>query len=188
MNKKILIIIGIVAIIALGLTAWFLINKEDETQNNSETSAAQSSSNQVSEEAAPKTINGLLAAGANKKCTLTTSDGGTQVTGTIYISAAKKMRGEYSSTSEGKTSAGNMIITQDVQYFWVPDSKQGIKINLSDVAANSQSAGQSNSGGLNTDKDYNFSCSDWTIDEALFVVPTDVNFIDFASVQSQLGQ
>lgn len=188
MNKKVLIVVGVVAIAALGFGTWFFINKEDKPQSNSETSAAQSSSGQASEAVAPKTINGLLAAGANKKCILTTSDGSTQVTGTIYISAAKEMRGEYSSTSDGKTSAGNMIITQDVQYFWVPDSKQGIKINLSDVAANSQSTEQSSPSGLDTDKEYDFSCSDWTVDEALFVVPSDVNFMDFSGVQSQLNQ
>lgn len=188
MNKKIVIGIIVMVVLALGAGAWYFTQKDETITPNTATTQP-ANQEQQTETSSPKTINGLMSAGANKKCTLSTTDGNAQVSGTIYIAGAKKMHGEYTTTSEGKNTVSNMIITKDVQYFWSPDSKQGVKINLSEATVNNQQqTSQQNPGGIDTDKEYDFSCSDWTVDEAKFVVPADVNFMDFSGIQQQLNQ
>jgi hypothetical protein len=54
-----------------------------------------------------------------------------------------------------------------------------------DAAANSGSGTQ---GGLDTNQEYAFDCDAWSVEEARFVPPANVEFMDLSGIQSQLPQ
>lgn len=194
MSKKVIITVAVIAVIAIGgVATWYVVNKNNQEPVNTSTSDSQANNSEQSQTAeSPDSINGLLALGANKKCTFsTTSADGSQVLGTVYISANKKMHGEYKSTStNGEATASNMIITEEVQYVWSPESKKGVKMSLNTTTPETQSdpstPSQQSQGGLDKDKKLDMSCSDWKLDEAMFVAPSDVDFTDFSSLRDQM--
>jgi hypothetical protein len=187
MTKK-QIIAAVVAgvLIALGIAAWVYNNNKETTKNASTTQTTGQSEQSAND--TPNTINEFLAVGKNQKCTISTTSGDTKITGTMYFSSNRKMSAEYTSVTADKTTTGNMIITDNVQYFWAPSSNQGVKINLSESVNDGGEAGSSANSGLDTGKQYDFKCQSRTVDEAKFTVPTNVTFLDFSDIQSQLQQ
>jgi hypothetical protein len=182
-KKQIIAAIVVGVLVALGIAAWVYSNNK-ETVDNAATPQAASSPAEQTANSTPNTIDEFLAVGKDQKCTISTTSGDTTVTGTMYFASNKKMSAEYTSVTADKTTMGNMIITNNVQYFWAPSSNQGVKINLSGSAESGGSA----SSGLDTNKEYNFKCEPWTVDEAKFAVPSNVTFLDFSDIQSQLPQ
>jgi hypothetical protein len=194
MSKKIVIGVGIGVAVIFGVgAAWFVVNNKQEPVN-SVTNSQQATTTQPQSQQESSSIKSIMAAGANKKCTFTTTaESGAKIVGTIYISADKKMRGEYNTTSEeGKSTTSNMIITQTEQFMWNPETKEGVKMNINTATTNTQPEGQPStppqSGGLDTEKNYDFKCTDWKLDEAMFVAPSDVTFTDFSNIKSKIGQ
>lgn len=196
MNRTILIIGAIVVIAVGGGVAWFTLgrnNGSNNQQNNSTTPQAnqnqQTNTQPSSQSETSTTLSALRSAGANKKCTFTSNiETGSISSGTIYVSADKRMRGDYTLKTDGTESQSSMIITKDVQYMWQPASKQGVKMSIGEMLNQNQqapSSSQSAPGGLDTNTPFEFNCSDWRVDESIFTPPADVTFTDMTGVMQQ---
>ncbi len=196
MNRTILIIGAIVVVVVGGGVAWFTLGRNggsSNQQNNSttvQTNQNQQANTQSSNQSETSTtLSALRSSGANKKCTFTSNlETGSISSGTIYVSADKKMRGDYTLKTDGTESQSSMIITKDIQYMWQPASKQGVKMSIGEMLNQNQqnpSSSQSAPGGLDTNTPFKFDCSDWRVDDAMFTPPADVTFSDMTSVMQQ---
>ncbi len=149
------VIIGGVAVIAL------FSNRSQNIVNNT---AEDGLMNDESAETTDASINDFLATGENKKCEY--SDG--EYSGTMYFSN-QRLRADY----EKEDESGSMIIKSEEQYIWDNNTKTGLIFNLS---GNESSA----SSDMSLDDNYSFTCVNWSVDENLFAVPSDVTLTEFS--------
>lgn len=189
--KAPIIIAGVIVVaLVAGGSIWYINNRNQDTQNTNQITN-NNGSTQTNEAASDaKTVASILSAGKTQKCTFSYKEGTTDISGTMYFSSGRKMSGDFKTITEGQTTNGNMIISDNTQYFWTPDTNKGVKINLTSAESStdgSSSGSTSASQGLDLDKNYDFNCSSWTLDETKFVVPTNVEFMDLSNIQSQLN-
>src|SRR6185503_5345615 len=152
-------IIGLIAYLALGKK-----NNTDQTssvESNSQTADTASEASQST--ATPQSLKSLLAAGTAQKCSF--SDSGSQ--GTFYVSAGKA-RGDFTTTASGKTTATHMIVDGQTSYIWMDGQSQGFKM-MADASAQANVNAQQ---AIDANKPIGYSCSAWSADSSMFVLPT----------------
>jgi hypothetical protein len=136
------------------------------------------------------TLLDLIALGKTMKCTFRTETDGTAVNGVTYV-AGNKMRNDFDTTDPtGNVLQGHMISDGEWVYTWTSTMPQGIKMSLSDFETgdtieNGEGQDESNTNVLKNDYDYN--CSPWITDEALFEVPSDIEFTDLSETLKNFG-
>lgn len=191
-NKVPFIIAGVVGVVlAVGGGLWYVNSRSEDSQNTNQAASSITPQTTTGDANKPKTIADFLAASQTQKCTFSYKEGTSDASGTMYFASGRKMSGDFKTVTDGKPTDGNMIIANNTQYFWTPNTNKGVKIELTTVGSNSDdqaSGAESASQGLDLDKNYDFNCSSWTLDESKFTVPTNVDFIDLSNIQSQLPQ
>lgn len=189
MNKP-LIAAGLAVLIIVAGGGIYIATKDKDNANNVTT---QSTSQNTQTTAKTSTsIKGLLAQNKNLKCTFNaTEPDGSKSSGTAYI-AGQRMRGNFRVQPAGEAEQkGNLLRDDSYQYIWSDDSKTGLKIaNSSTESTSSEQQSEQNNQTIDQDKNYDFECSEWTVDESQFTVPTDVTFTDYSAQikQSQEAQ
>lgn len=186
MNRKILFAIIVVAVLVVGGGVAYTLTKSDEPANKQESTQNSTQTQTEQQTTTEATLASFLTSSDSKTCTYSTTVDGRETKGTVYF-ANQKLRMDYSSTStDGKTQGGSMIVTNGTQYLWDSSSKQGVKFAFTSDSANTQNNNQTNS--VDVNKKYSFLCKSWTVDEFKFTPPSDVTFQDFSSIQQQIGQ
>lgn len=178
------IIIAIVVLAVGGGGAYYLTNNnKDEKQSNSSDTQSQDGS------AESNSINGLLAQNKNLNCTFDFTDAsGYKSSGTLYF-ASKRVRGDFNSTdSKGKTRYSHMINDSKYQYFWEEGDDSGFKMNIENIDPSEAQKNASEKEAVDQNKQYNFDCSDWSVDESQFQPPGSVKFTDFSAQIEQAQQ
>lgn len=172
MNKKYLIIGILVLILLLG--GYFLFGKPGNKSG---------SSSQSQTSGAPKSLKDLLTAGIAQKCTFSMDQDSAGQSGTTYI-ASGKLRGDFSSQSEGKTIVTHMIVTGNTSYVWQEGEKEGFKSSFDTTGSVSAtgSGSDSTTAALDFNKQGDYKCSAWVVDESMFTPPADVKFADFSQL------
>ncbi|MCX6793454.1 MAG: hypothetical protein NTY12_05580 [Candidatus Falkowbacteria bacterium] len=170
MNKKILIIIGVVVVI--GLAVYFTMGKKEQPNQG----AINNRLADDSQMAPAKSLKDLLLAGKAMKCDY--SDKG--MTGTFYL-ADQKMRGNTKITADDKTIESHMIMVDKTSYTWTEGAKTGFKIVASEAdVQNAKTTEQQES--VSLDKAMNYKCGDWSKDNSYFELPAGVTFNDLSSM------
>jgi hypothetical protein len=118
------------------------------------------------------TIAGLLAQKKNQQCSITLSTGGSQTEGVIYLSAAGKMRGDFSTSEDGNAVNSTTINDGVYVYSWSNLSTQGYKTT---VAASGGTSAAAN-GGVDNSAQIRFSCKPWTLVSSKFTPPSNIKF------------
>lgn len=168
--KKLLISAAVIVVVAIGgYAAWQ--GTKTETGTNTTVQTNQQETTKVTE----RSLKNLLAAGASVQCTVNEED----TTGTVYIAGENKARVDFTTTSDGKTTSGHMIISGKVGYMWVDGEQSGLKINIDSEDADDEI--------FDADSDINYDCKAWTKDESKFKVPTDITFIEFNAEGAAAG-
>lgn len=171
------VIIALLIIILIGVGGFFIINRnsDDESSNSNQNV---SSGDQTKEMAS---INELLARGENIRCTYDyRDDAGNSNQGTAYL-AGNKMFGDFSvSQVDGTTLQSNVLRLDTMQYVWDKNTKEGYKIDTSalETQQSENTSDNNQNEAVDQDKKFEFNCIAWDVDESLFEVPADVNFID----------
>lgn len=178
------LIIGIIAAVVIigGGAAFFVTNNNDSS--NSEQASGTSSSEGSAIETSNTNIAELVKKGDPRKCTFSGNDAGAEFSGTAYF-ANQKMYGEFKTTKDSQTQAGNMIISESSQYFWNGDTKQGVKTAVQ--ANSSQTTSQQNQG-VDPNKTFSFKCEKWTVEDAKFTPPSNVTFQDLSQLMQNMPQ
>lgn len=179
-----IIVIAIAALVAVGGGAYYVVNKNNEDQK--------SSSSEVSgqDSSGANTINGLLGQNKNVTCTFSSTDSsGNQTSGTVYV-AGERMRGDFTYQASGEAEQkSNVLRDSEYQYFWQEGSSTGFKSKIAEPEA-SEGKDNENTQGQTVDQDaeYDFKCSDWSVDESKFNPPGEIEFTDYSAQVEQSKQ
>jgi hypothetical protein len=165
----IIIVIAIVAAIGGGTT--YAVKKGKIKFSNQATTTVESN----------LTTNGslrdLLGLKKDLMCTFSQIDASQNISGKVYISG-DMMRGSFTmKQSSGGSVDSNMIKSGDQVFVW--SGSQGAKMTFQNMNATSSTNAQSN---VNLDQKVNYKCENWKKDDAQFVPPTDVKFIDLSTI------
>ncbi len=144
---------------------------------------------QVSEERqSARTLRELLSLGdTTVQCSFTTDDGTTRTEGNAYV-ADGKVRTDSTITIEGKESmTSSSIISDGTMYAWGSMMPTGMKMSLDAVGGSARpesTSGTSNTApqGADLDAQNNYQCAPWTVDPAVFALPSDVTFTDYTEM------
>lgn len=173
MNKKLGVIIVIIVLLLLGGGAFVMSHKSTKS------TAAQTATTTVNptETAANKgtlgSLKSLMTSALPQTCTFSTQKQAS-TNGTIYVSGGK-LRGDFTSTNQGQTINGHMLVDSGFSYIWTDLNKQGMKVAITEAQVNTAA----NSQAMDLNQDVSYSCKPWVADESKFTLPTDITFMTF---------
>lgn len=155
-----------------------------------------------SKDAVKMSFQDLLGRGKSQKCTFSEENDMSKSKGTFYTSGSKG-RATISNTilstgSVGTTTTSNMIFDtgSNMMYVWDETTKQGMKMMM-DQAPESPAVQDDDAGeeamparledpAKDINHKYSYDCDSWKVDESMFVVPSDVTFVDPAEMMKAL--
>jgi hypothetical protein len=172
MNTKFLplIVIGAIAVIALG--GFLFMNQNKQSSPTTETEQTQTQG--------ANSLKELLSGNASQECTFTDNEAGS--TGVVFV-ADKKMKGDFTTTVEGETNKSHVIVDNNVMYTWTSDSNTGFKFTF-DPEDVEEAREQAEQGAFDLNREVDFSCKPWNPDQNTFTPPTDVTFQDLSDFSS----
>ncbi len=178
-NKSILI--GIIVILLLAVGGYFFM--QNKTPGIMEEVTGKKMA--PSEQTGMMSLKELMASGANQMCTFSYSGPNGSTEGTSYI-ANNNVRTDFKGTDEnGKTYEGGMIMDGSYAYSWTTDTKEGIKMPITETLEQEIDKSQQNEDLYNPqyvdpDAKTDYKCSNWNIDNSKFTPPSDITFIDMS--------
>lgn len=183
MSKPLGLIIGVVAVIIIITAGVFLLSKKPSRPIQEETASQQSTSSAEST-ATRGSIKSLLGMGKNETCTVTYPSAEGETKGTVYVSG-KKMRGDFTiKDTSGKEIESHMIADEAYNYFWSSATSQGMKMKIDDTAKATPTP-NTQTQGADLDREVDYKCSSWPVDDSKFMPPTNIQFTDISQVMKQ---
>ncbi|HET9946830.1 MAG TPA: hypothetical protein VFQ63_02090 [Patescibacteria group bacterium] len=177
MNMKVAVIVGVVILALLGVSGYFLLS-----HNATKSLVNPTQSEKPKEASVFNSIQDALTKSLSLKCDYTT--------GTMHNVAYIKngqVRSDFSDSKDQSQSGSVIVKVSDKKvYFWNAQ-KMGFVFAMPDISkitpgatsagspSGSQNSAQNMVGDLEQYKKY---CQSATVDDSLFVVPTDVKFTD----------
>ena len=122
----------------------------------------------------------LLAAGKTQKCTFSNPSDPSNTSGTVYIDNGK-MRGDFTSTTDGKTVQSHMIVMDNTSYMWSDAMPQGIKMSFDDIQKPQTDSKQA----VSVNQEVNYSCQGWSADSGTIALPAGITFTDYSAMLKQ---
>lgn len=183
MNKNILIIFGIIALLLLGVGGYVLMSKKavPTTPNTVSQQTETTPSEQQTASSNQKSMKDLLLAGVSQKCTYKDKLDNVDMSGTAYV-ASGKMRTDFTSTTSGKTMTGHMIVDGTTSYTWIDGQTSGFKMKFDPNQTTPSTTTDQKQQSVDPNKAIDYSCSVWVVDGAQFTPPSNVNFTDYSSI------
>jgi uncharacterized lipoprotein YehR (DUF1307 family) len=186
MKKLALIIFCFILII--GLSACGKKKNKEQSQDK------KAESNE--EEIISSSLSNLLLQNKNVKCTHSYTEDNEEFSGTTYVSK-NKARSEFVITSpDGKTMDGFSINDGEWLYTWTSLEPDGTKMKLSDLKemgdnmddASDNPGSLENYDTLTYDKEIDYKCTKWKVDNDKFVPPKNINFLDMTEKLQKLQE
>ena len=138
------------------------------------------------------TLKSLLNTGTDQVCTFSDPDSGS--TGNIYLGGGQARAEFETPTDTGDLFASNMISDGTTMYIWFEGQNTGFTASLEsfdDLPSSAASGGTATEGvseGVNVNREVDYSCDPWTVEETMFEVPTDIKFVDYREKTLQKKQ
>lgn len=183
MSKQLGLIIGIVAVVLIIVAGVFLLSKKpsssisQEAVNQQLTSSGESTATRGS-------IKSLLGIGKNETCIVSYPSAEGETKGTVYVSG-KKMRGDFTvKDTSGKEIESHMIADEAYNYFWSSAVAQGTKMKI-DETVQATPTPNAQTQGTDLDREVDYKCSSWPVDDSKFVPPANIQFMDISQVIKQ---
>ena len=175
MNNK-LLLYGIGAVVIIGvIIGFFAMQKTGNPDTDKQTATNNTGGQKMSMKA-------LLGVGKTQKCTFSNSADISNSSGTVYI-ANGKMRGDFTSTTDGKTFESHMIIMDNTSYLWGDGMPQGIKMSFDDIQKPDADQKQS----IDINQEVAYSCESWSSDAGTIALPADITFTDYSAMMKQIA-
>lgn len=125
-------------------------------------------------------LRALLSLGGSQKCLITGTSAQSSTSGTVYVSGSM-FRGDFTSNMEGRGEVqSHMIRTGNDVFVW--SGSQGAKMNIDAIQSAGSSAQGQAQGQVDVNQEVDYECESWNKDEAMFAVPTNINFVDIAAM------
>ena len=201
------VLIGMIAVgVILAGGVLFMMRGSDEEKSEmsgtKEMSGENISSEMLGDAEEGMSLRDLLGMGKSQKCTFKNESEGMKSEGTFYVSGGKSraMVSNTVSGEKGGTTTSNMIFdtASNTTYVWTEGMKEGVKMTMNDAdqeeapvsdddaAEEVPDASTSNDFTRDLDQEYSYDCDSWKTDASLFVVPSDVTFVDMAEMMKAL--
>lgn len=185
MNKNIIIAAVVVLLIIVGAGAYVMF------KNSSASPQMDNSDKMMKEEGAMEgknSLKALLTSGSSQMCTFKDLVDDADYDGTVYVSGGK-MRGDFTSTTNGQTYMTHMIIKDNTMHSWTDGQAMGYMMAFDVNAAmdsqkdNKDSAPKT----VDIDKMIDYQCSGWSVDESKFTPPASVKFQSMGEMMGPTG-
>lgn len=187
MQKQLIIVIALLAVLGLGLFAFMQSKKSISSSvgtGSTSTTVTQESAQPTGTPMSTGSIKDLLTAGKNVTCAVDYGQGGTK--GTVYVSG-DKVRADFAiQVSENATTQSHMVKTGDYTYIWTEGNAKGTKIKV-DVNAMTTPGATGQNKDMDLSQQFGMDCSTWLVDGSKFVPPSDVDFVDLSAMMNQTG-
>lgn len=196
MKNFILVLLGL-AVIGSGIYYWYTTREPDESADTMMTELSgeeaivteeSTSSEEYPMEGTASfsatTLEALMAMGRNLSCNFTHESDGTTIAGVFNVSG-QKMSGDYNVTApNGAVMNARMVSDGQFMYSWGDTTPgMGVKIDLTkakEMSSEATPSGTTNNAQPQLDalgQPFDYTCSPWEVDPAVFVVPTNINFL-----------
>jgi hypothetical protein len=170
-------ILVIILVLVIAVAAYFLLVRKGTTPLSNKESGE--------ETLFSGSFKDLISKGTAQKCTFANDSG----SGTLYVSATGKMRGDFDATVDGKPAKTHMIVDGKSSYIWSDGEKMGFKATFepseADLTATQQSVKTSSEMDANTKADY--KCGLWITDASKFSLPEGIDFQSLESLMNTEG-
>lgn len=176
MNRNAVVTVLVIIVIAGVAALYLMMNRSSSAPAMVENEAAPSS-NILTEKTSLKEFMGMA---GTQKCEFNDPEKGNK--GSVFIDSGK-MRGDFTSEAAGKVNSTHMINNGSDVYVWMDDQQTGFKTSLKAIEEMGSAEGQT---GMNQTVDINkqvdYKCEGWTVDQTKFAVPAEVKFQDMAAM------
>lgn len=176
MNVKVVAIIAVLVLLGLGGGMYMMSQNKPSTQTIKPTQSSQ----ELPTANPKKSLKELLMSGISQQCSYSDTNVNSSIQGTSYI-ASGKVRNDYTSTVDGKTITGHMIVNNKVGYMWTEGETTGAKMAFDPENVNVDSSTEQNQQ-VDVNKTLDYSCTPWLVNEASFTPPTSVTFTDLSAM------
>lgn len=184
MNKNIIIAAIIVLLVIVGAGAYLMF------KNSSTSPQMDNSDKMMNEEGAMEgknSLKALLTSGQSQMCTFKDLVDDADYNGTVYV-AGGKMRGDFTSTTNGQTYMTHMIIKDNTMHSWTDGQATGFTMAFDvNAAMNSQEDTKDAPKTVDIDKMIDYECSGWSVDESKFTPPASVKFQSMGEMMGPTG-
>lgn len=170
MNKRTLIVIGVIIVLLLG--GWFYMNSKKSPVGEGLTAGGGDKSPSVA-----SNLKALIGKGVAQTCTY--SDG--KNSGTVYIEGGK-VRSDFEIVTDKETVKSHMIEMNNTSYIWTDGQKAGFKMSFDPNATpvpTGESPNAGPSGTFDANANMNYKCSPGVASASLFTLPVGVTFSSF---------
>ncbi|MEX1111893.1 MAG: hypothetical protein WEC84_00365 [Candidatus Andersenbacteria bacterium] len=192
MNQKGFIaplVIVVVAVVAIGAGIYFTRQGQEGEESAVSTESNQSTEQTTESEGSSLsgTVTDLLQSGQNLTCTFNRTDEAGTTSGTVYVAGqGQRFRGDFTlSQADGMQMDAHVVQEGDVNYFWSDQLPQGTKTTVTDEEAATPSDTANPQAVLDENVDY--SCRPWIVDNSMFNLPSDKEFVDITQQVQQLN-
>lgn len=172
MNKRILIIAGVLIVLIIVITVLFSQDNNINTTVN--TTPSPEPVSYVTEPPASdqnQTYKQFLSSGKSEICTFSTNIDNSFTNGTIYA-ALGKIRADITYTGPKGSIQQHLLVDAYETYMWNNAGNQGIKFPVTDKAPEDPIAALPNK-----------SCSPWVANTAVFEIPATIIFTEITGLQ-----
>ena len=126
------------------------------------------------------TLKEILVSDVAQECSFSDASG---VTGTVY-SANGSMRGDFTSTVNGKAMTSHSIAEDTTSFVWTDGMNQGIKTTINGIAPSGNNDSPSS---VNMNQKHDYICKSWIADDSKFSLPSEIKFSDVANSKRDAG-
>lgn len=127
------------------------------------------------------TLKELLAMEGSQKCTVSSKTDTSESSGEVFVSGGM-MRGNFTSIAANQTMESHMIVKSNTSYIWTDTMPQGFMMKLEETTSTEGTDPQV----VDVNQKYTYDCDDWTTDEKVFELPSEINFMDAAQLIGNL--
>ncbi len=196
MKSAVITIFIIIAVLLFGIAGykWFKSTEEPTPETETTYQATETTNSETTEKLTPKNLASLLQSGENKTCTYELMQDNKTISGAVFISG-DNMRTNYEITSDEPTQnmTGSMIKMGDKMYIWSSQMQQGVMMqyDLEELQAQyekseSQPGQPSNPAPFDINKEMEYKCDSWNVDDNMFTPPSDIEFIDMSAMMNDI--
>lgn len=183
MFKSKSLIIAAIVILALIGGALYLTLGKSSTAPNQETGIMKEKT-QTTQEMVKGSLKSLFGVGKNVICTV--NDAENEGSGIVYV-AGNKIRGDFTSKIDGKTIESHFIQDEEFSYLWSSEMEEGIKMKADlgteeTAVSDNKDAQVPNTETVDLNKEVDYKCSNWSVDNSKFSLPANIKFSDLSNL------
>ena len=191
------IVVLCLAVVVLGGGVWYF-TQNTSTEDDKSTPAMQESgaADEIEMKEAEFTgvgsFGSLLGLGQSITCTYSYEDESGSGSGTSYF-ADGKMRVDATMSTDGGTMNTHMINDGSYVYTWSIDTTErfAMKMPVPDETMTAEDYDTPDMGAesqVSMDQSVEYECDRWSVDQSVFVPPSDVEFMDFGTMMQDALQ